>query len=202
MIKNIVFDLGNVLLDFNPLDYLKAKGIEDSVKCKEIFNEIFKSEEWLMLDRGTITEEEAIRVLCERSKENSELIKLAMDNWYDILVPIDGTVKVLEGIRSAGYNLYVLSNFHLLAYENVTKRYPFFNYFHGGIISYKENLIKPDEEIYLRLIKRYNIIPEETIFIDDTLENVEAAKVFGINGIVFKNPNNLREELKGYKINI
>ncbi|WP_286908179.1 HAD family hydrolase [Clostridium sp. UBA1652] len=164
MIKNIVFDLGNVLLDFNPLDYLKAKGIEDSVKCKEIFNEIFKSEEWLMLDRGTITEEDAI--------------------------------------RSAGYNLYVLSNFHLLAYENVTKRYPFFNYFHGGIISYKENLIKPDEEIYLRLIKRYNIIPEETIFIDDTLENVEAAKVFGINGIVFKNPNNLREELKGYKINI
>ena len=202
MIKNVVFDLGNVLLDFNPLDYLKAKGIEDSVKCKEIFNEIFKSEEWFMLDRGTITEEEAVRVLCERSKGNSELIKLAMDNWYDILTPIDGTVKVLEEISNAGYNLYVLSNFHLLAYENVTKRYPFFNYFNGGIISYKENLIKPEEEIYLRLIKRYNIIPEETIFIDDTLENVEAAKVFGINGIVFKNPNNLREELKGYKINI
>ncbi|ERK30867.1 HAD family hydrolase [Clostridium intestinale] len=202
MIKNIVFDLGNVLLDFNPLDYLKAKGIEDSVKCKEIFNEIFKSEEWLMLDRGTITEEEAIRVLCERSKGNSELIKLAMDNWYDILTPIDGTVKILEEIRNAGYNLYVLSNFHLLAYENVTKRYPFFKYFHGDIISYKENVIKPEEEIYIRLIKRYNIIPEETIFIDDTLENVEAAKVFGINGIVFKSPDNLREELKRYKINI
>lgn len=201
MIKNIVFDLGNVLLDFKPLEYLKAKGIEGD-KCKQVLSEVFKSEEWLMLDRGTITEEEAIDKICKRSKENSDLIRLAMDNWYEILIPIQESVEILKNIKANGYKAYVLSNFHLIAYENVTEKYSFFKYFDGGVISYEENLLKPEADIYDRLIKRYDIKPEETIFIDDTLENVEGAKALGINGILFKSPEDLIEKFKEYGVRI
>ena len=154
MIKNIVFDLGNVLLNFKPVVYLHTK-ISDKIKVQEVYEEIFTSKEWLMLDRGIITEEEAVNEICNRSTENSELIKLVMHNWYQLLTPIEDTVEILKELKNKGYRLYFLSNFHLLAYEDVTKRYEFFKSFDGGILSYKEKLIKPGNDIYNKLIEKY-----------------------------------------------
>lgn len=199
MIKNIIFDLGNVLLNFKPLEYLNSK-LSNEKKIQEVYKEIFLSEEWLMLDRGIITEEEAIDRIYKRSSDNGELIKMCMDNWYELLMPIEETVDILKEIKEKGYRTFVLSNFHLLAYENVTKRYEFFKYFEGGVISYKENLIKPESEIYKKLIDRYSIIPEESIFIDDSKANVEGAMKLGIEGIVFDNTENLRRKLIEYKV--
>ncbi|MDD7796145.1 HAD family hydrolase [Clostridium sp. 'White wine YQ'] len=201
MIKNIIFDLGNVLLDYNPVEYLMNKGIEKS-KVKELINQVFLSEEWAMLDRGTITEEEAIEVLCKRSKENEDLIRLAMDNWYEILTPIEESVEILKAVKGAGYKTYILSNFHLVAHENVTKKHDFFEHFDGGVFSFKEKLLKPEEEIYKLVLDRYNMKAEETIFIDDTAINIEAANKLGINGIVFKGAEDLRDELSKYGVNI
>jgi len=153
-----------------------------------------------MLDRGIITEEEAINRLCDRNPHNSELIKLSMDNWYEILTPIEETVEILKEVKAKGYRTFVLSNFHLLAYEDVIKRCGFFKFFDGGIISYKENLLKPESEIYEKLILKYDIDPSETIFIDDTKVNVEGAKKLGIETILFTNPEELREKLIEYKV--
>ena len=199
MIKNIVFDLGNVLLSFKPLEYLRTK-VTDERKIEQLHKEIFSSEEWLMLDRGIITEEEAINRLCDRNPHNSELIKLSMDNWYEILTPIEETVEILKEVKAKGYRTFVLSNFHLLAYEDVIKRCGFFKFFVGGIISYKENLLKPESEIYEKLILKYDIDPTETIFIDDTKVNVEGAQKLGIETILFTNPEELREKLIEYKV--
>ncbi|MBU3110284.1 HAD family hydrolase [Clostridium lacusfryxellense] len=199
MIKNIVFDLGNVLLNFNPLVYLNSQ-ISDKVKVQQIYEEIFKSKEWLMLDRGIITEVEAIKEICNRSTDNSELIKLVMHNWYQLLTPIEDTVEILKELKHKDYRLYFLSNFHLLAYEDVTKRYGFFKYFDGGILSYKEKLIKPGNDIYNKLIEKCKINPEETIFIDDTLENIESAIKLRFKAILFINSNDLREKLKEYNV--
>lgn len=199
LIKNIIFDLGNVLLNFKPLEYLNSK-LSDEDKCRQVYKEIFLSEEWLMLDRGAITEEEAIDRIYNRSLENGELIRACMDNWYELLTPMEETVEILKEIRENGYRTFVLSNFHLLAYENVTKRYDFFKYFEGGIISYKENLLKPDSDIYKKLIKRYDLVAEESIFIDDTKANVEGATKLGIRGIVFDGSANLRKKLLEYKV--
>ncbi|MDA8220782.1 MAG: hypothetical protein M0Z35_03485 [Desulfitobacterium hafniense] len=91
MIKNIIFDLGNVLLNFNPIEYVYKK-VPEKQSAHQIYEEIFKSTEWLMLDRGLITEDEAIDRICDRNTEKSQLIRDAMDNWYQMLTPIEGVV--------------------------------------------------------------------------------------------------------------
>lgn len=199
--KNIIFDLGNVLLNFKPEEYLKAK-LKENDKVSEIHKEIFQSQEWVMLDRGTITEEEAKNILIKNSSKNGNLIKLAFENWYELLTPIEASVKVLKGLKNANYNVYFLSNFHLLAFEYVTKKYDFFNLFDGGIVSYKEKLIKPEEGIYKRIIEEYQIKPEESIFIDDVQVNVEGARKLNFETILFKNSKDLRERLRSNNINL
>ncbi|WP_315118174.1 HAD family phosphatase [uncultured Clostridium sp.] len=199
MIKTIIFDLGNVLLNFKPIEYLRSK-LSDEIKVQEVYKEIFLSEEWILLDKGDITEEEAVNRICNRSFNNKELIKLCMENWYELLTPIEESVKILEEVKLKGYKTLALSNFHLLAYKNVIERYDFFNYFDGGIISFKEKLLKPENEIYEKLIMTYEINPKETIFIDDTKSNIESAKKLGFKTILFDNSVNLRNELIEYKV--
>lgn len=194
MVKTIVFDLGNVLLSFDPVKYIENK-INDESKVSTVCEAIFKSEEWLMLDRGTITEREAIDRIVERNLELSELIELVMDNWYEILTPMEESFKILGELKEKGYKILFLSNFHMIAAEKVVARYEFNKHFHGGVFSYVENLLKPEKEIYLRLLEKYDLVPEETIFIDDTKVNVEAANSLGINGLVFENADKLREDL-------
>lgn len=193
MIKNVIFDLGNVLLRFDPQGYLRTK-VNDENKVQELYNEIFLSQEWPMLDRGTISEKDAIDQIVKRSLQNAELIRHCMANWYEILVPMEDNINVLKEIKNSGYKTFILSNFHSLAYENVTNRYDFFAAFDGGIISYREKLLKPEKEIYHTLTQRYNIAPSESIFVDDTQVNIEGARMLGFETILFNNVTSLREE--------
>lgn len=110
MYKNIIFDLGNVLLDFNPRDYLKNKISDD--KLEDVFKAVFTSEEWIMLDRGTITEKEAINNIISRNSTYIKEINLAFESWYDILKPIEESINILMSLKKNGYKIYYLSNFH------------------------------------------------------------------------------------------
>jgi glucose-1-phosphatase len=201
MIKNIIFDIGNVLLNWKPEEYLKQKGIK-SDKILEVHNELFKCEEWGMLDRGAITEEEAKNIIINRSRENGHLIKLAFDNWYEMFTPIEDSVAILKNVKNAGYKVYYLSVFHLLAFEHVTRKYDFFELFDGGVASYEAKQVKPEEGIYKLLIEKYTIKPEESIFIDDSEANIEAAKKLNFNAIHLKKPKDLGELLRTYNINL
>lgn len=200
MIKNIIFDLGNVLLDFEPEEYVKSK-IEKG-KVDEIYKSIFKSDEWLMLDRGIISEACAAQNIINRNIENKQLVDLVFENWYDILTPIESSVEILKKLKERGYKVFYLSNFHLAAFKIVTEKYEFFKWFEGGVVSYEEKLLKPEKEIYEKIIKRYNLNPEETLFIDDSKANTNAAMEHGLSVITLHNPIDLKEELQELKINI
>lgn len=197
MIKNIIFDIGNVLLEFKPLDYLKRTFNDDNIE-KLLYKEIFQCEEWLHLDRGILTQDEVIKVISLRNPKYEVHIKKCMDNWIDILTPIEGTVKILSELKEKGYKLYLLSNFHSLAFEAVYSRYDFFKYFDGGIISYKENLLKPESEIYTKLLDTYNLNAKECLFIDDTLVNIEAASRLRINTVHFESCEMLGKSLSEF----
>jgi putative hydrolase of the HAD superfamily len=132
--------------------------------------------------------------------ENGHLIEMAFENWYEIFSPIKGTVEILKELKKAGYRVYYLSNFHLIAFEYIIRKYDFFNLFDGGIVSYKENLLKPEENIYKRIIEEYGLRPEETIFIDDTLANIEGAEKLNFGTILFNHPEELRQRLKEFII--
>jgi putative hydrolase of the HAD superfamily len=200
LIKNIIFDLGNVIIDFSPEEYVKSKINQE--KVDEIYKCIFQSEEWPMLDRGTIDEENARKNIINRNVKNEELINLVFENWHDILIPIESSINILKRLKEKGYSVYYLSNFHYTAFEYINKEYDLFKIFDGGVFSFKEKLLKPEKEIYDKIIREYNLKPNETVFIDDMKVNVEAAKEFGLEGIVLDNPKNLSIELQKLDINI
>lgn len=110
-----------------------------------------------------------------------------------MLTPMEDVLDIVKELKSIGYKIYFLSNYQLLAYEHVLKEHSLFNYFDGGVFSFEEKLLKPEPEIYEKLIKTYEIDPYESIFIDDTKENVESASNLGFNAILFTSPIELRE---------
>jgi FMN phosphatase YigB (HAD superfamily) len=194
MIKNIVFDIGNVLLYFKPEEYLDSFKFDETIKEK-VFQSIFKSKHWVELDRGTLTENEAIDFFCKTSPELQQEIKKVMQDWIGILKPNLETVKILREIKEKNYRMFLLSNFHKSAFEKVSCENEFFNIFDGKIISYEINLIKPEEAIYNRLLKTYDLKAEETLFIDDMKENIETAEKLGIHTILFKDAGSLKDAL-------
>ena len=197
MIKNIIFDLGNVLLDFDPEQYLIDLDYQGKIKEK-LKSEIFKTEEWLMLDRGTISQEEAVKIWQQRNPDLKAEIADVMAEWEKILTVKKDSLEILKSLAAKNYNLYILSNFHKKAFNYVTNRYDFFNYFDGRVISAAVKMIKPEAEIYDYLLKKFDLEAEETVFIDDSRKNIEAASAKGIRVIHFKNAESLAEELKLY----
>lgn len=201
MIKNVIFDIGNVILEYNPKEYLSKKLINiDLVSI--IFKEIFQSKEWEMLDRGTITEEEAINNIVNRNNDIECYIRGAFDNWYELLVPINETISIIKSLKKEGYNIYFLSNFHKISFEKIKEKYDFLNDFDGGIVSFKENLIKPEVDIYKRLLDEYKLKEEESVFIDDMEVNINAAKEININTILYKGNESLINGFNKYEIRI
>jgi len=197
LIKNIVFDLGNVLLDFDPERYLEALGYQGKVK-EQLKSEIFKTDEWLMLDRGTISQEEAVEIWQQRNPDLRGEIADVMTDWEKILTLKKESLEILESLAAKNYNLYILSNFHEKAFTYVSNKYNFFDYFDGKVISADIGMIKPDPEIYEHLLNKFNLEAGTTLFIDDSQKNIAAAINKGIRVIHFKDAASLKEELKLY----
>lgn len=202
MIKNIVFDLGNVLLDFKPGQFLSEKYPGDTGLQKRLYREIFQSEEWIMLDKGILDQDEVVERFSDKYPADADKIDNIFQRWTEMLKPISGTVTVLKKLRDQNYKLYALSNFHIKAFKKVFNDNVFFQYFNGIVISAEEKIIKPEKAIYQKLISRYQIIPEESIFIDDTEENLEGADKFGFKTILFRSPLELIQKLKDAEIEL
>lgn len=194
MIKNIVFDIGRVLLEFKPKDYLLKK-YNDELLTDQLHSVIFESKEWVDLDRGVLTDEEAIKIFTDRHEVHKVPIKEVMEDWHNLLTPIDGTVSILEKLKHKGFRIILLSNFHLNAFEKVYEKYPFLRLADDMVISSKIKMLKPSNEIYEHMLSTLCLIPEECLFIDDTAANIEGAAKLGINAVQFKNSEQLEKYL-------
>jgi len=195
MIKNIVFDLGNVLLSFRPSEFFDKKNYPENIKTT-ILSDIFGSKEWGMLDNGDLTTEEVIDIIASKSSLNKEEIAHVFNLRVSLLFPLDQNVRLLPELKKQGFKLYFLSNFPKDVYDEIKTGYYFFKYFDGGIISSEVKFSKPHQRIYEILLEKYSLIAEECLFIDDLEINVKAAEIFGMKGLVTFGSQEISKELK------
>jgi epoxide hydrolase-like predicted phosphatase len=194
MIKNLIFDLGNVLLSWKPEEFFDENGYSPE-KTAVIIRDIFRSEEWLLLDNGDITINEAINMISARSSLKTDEIRAVFDLRSSIIFPLALNVKMLPALKKKGFKLYFLSNFPDDIFDDLLKKYDFFKYFDGGLISARVNASKPGRKIYEILLEKYSLKPEECLFADDSLLNVRGAESLGIKSVHVSKPDDLRKHL-------
>lgn len=195
MIKNLIFDLGNVLLSWKPEEFLENCGYATERKAI-IINDIFRSPEWLMLDNGDISIGDAIERIAAKSSLKSGEIAAVFDLRPRILYPLVSNIKMLPALKKQGFKLYYLSNFPDDIFDDLVEQYDFFKYFDGGLISARAKASKPDRRIYEMLLEKYSLKAGESLFADDSLLNVRGAETVGIKGVHVSIPEDLRGHLK------
>ena len=202
MIKNILFDMGNVLIHFDRKAFLDRLDISEEDK-QLLLREVFLSVEWVQMDRGTLREETAEPLMCQRLPEHlHSAVHSLVSLWDNPMLPIAGMAELVEELKDNGYGIYLLSNASVRQHEYWPK-IPGWQSFDGKIISADEKVMKPHPDYYLRALDRFKLIPGECVFIDDVPANIEGAMYCGIPGIVFHGDVQLlREQLRVKGIHI
>lgn len=179
-IKNIVFDMGGVLADFDPDRSLRSHFPENL--HEEIKKQTFLSDEWREMDRGTYTVEEAVDIMCSRLPDelHNEVKKMIIDHEAE-MPPIEITYPVVKSLHENGYKIYLLSNCPMWFFT-FKETIPAFSFFDGFIVSAEYNQIKPDDALYLTLFEKFGLVPSECFFIDDSAANVETGLRLGMKG--------------------
>ena len=195
MIDTLVFDMGGVLIDFSAqlfTERLQVSG-EDRALLER---HVLRTTDWVRLDRGTITEAEALVHACaglpRRLHAAADYI---INHWNEPIVPIEGTAEVVRQLKARGYALYLLSNAGVRQHS-YWNDIPGSECFSGTVISADLHLLKPEAAIYQALFDKFDLTPANCIFVDDLPLNVEAAQNAGMQGIVFYDAQQLRSELQ------
>lgn len=196
MIRNIVFDMGQVLLRFLPDLFIERLGVEGEDK-KLLNREVFRSLEWARMDRGSLTDEEAAEIICRRVPERlHDAVHKLVAMWDRPILAVEGTEELIAELKEKGYGIYLLSNASYRQHDYWPKL-PASRYFDGTLISADVKLVKPQPEIYRLLCETFSLVPDECVFIDDAINNAEGAFLCGMHPIVFHNDvNELRERLR------
>lgn len=203
MIKNIIFDMGGVLLDWNPKKFLKHFDLTEEEQTL-IYNTVFESYRWPLLDFGYYESEEAfLKEVLPQLPEKLRTITIQLVTNWDILGAngVPGMSDIVKKLKDNGYNLYLLSNAgprHDEYWHNV----PGSEYFDGKVVSALVKQFKPCADIYNTILSRYNLKAEECVFIDDVTVNCAGAFLAGIQPIVFRNAEDLVIELRKLNVRI
>ena len=193
-LMDIVFDIGNVILEWNPQKLLNSLFV-CKTESKEAMENIIAHDDWQMLDKGTLSLEEAISRANDRCKIGVNKIRKLFEETPKSLKLIQDTVDAIMELSGKGYSLYVLSNMHEHSFEYLSKTYDIWRHFSGIVISSHIKSIKPEPEIFEYLIDTYNLIPRNTVFLDDLKCNIDAAKKIGLNTIHVKNASKIKDEI-------
>jgi len=182
--KNIVFDMGNVLIEWNP-QHIVGRFTDDEDKIDKISKALFEIPEWGKLDEGTITEEEVLQIAKSKlPEEYYDDLEEVFDNWHYCLTINADTATLVKTLHAKGYGIYLLSN--------ACKRFPMFKrdihclkYMDGIMVSYQEKCCKPDKKIYTKFFDKFDLNPEECLFIDDLEANCQGARDMGMDSYQF-----------------
>jgi putative hydrolase of the HAD superfamily len=205
MIKNIIFDLGNVIINYDQQAIINRFAKTNEEK-EYLMEDNFKAPEWKKIDLGEINNDEAIESINKR--HNNKFAELTDDfwhNWFKMQKINEDVVELAKQLKDKGYNIYVLSNMANATY-NFFKGHAFFKLCNGIIISAQEHIKKPDERIFNILLDRYNLKVEECLFIDDddTNRSYETANKLGILGrrVIPNDCNDIKKELEEFNIQV
>ena len=200
-LENIVFDLGGVLVDWNPKYLYNKVFYHDKNRISSFLSQVCTSEWNVEQDAGRSLAD-ATQLLVEKFPEEETYIRMYYDRWEEMLRgEIKDTVTLLEDLKARNeHNLFALTNWSAETFPIALERFDFLGFFEGIVVSGEERTRKPFRKIYEILFDRYNINPSSSIFIDDSLNNVEAAVELGMKGVHFKNPEQLISELRTFGI--
>lgn len=197
MIKNIIFDFGKVLVDYD-FRHIITRFFADKEQ-EERFYEIATNETFMdIVDKEEIPFSELIEDLKRKYPEFSEAFQKFHDHYPDFVTgEVPGMRELLKELKDKGYKLYGLTNWCSAVHE-VMRRYDIFNLLDGRVISSEEKLIKPDKAIYLKVCEKYGLKPNECLFTDDKEKNIDGARSAGMNAVLFKDCEDFRKQLANY----
>ena len=185
MIKYIIFDVGKVLVEYDPDSYMNRLGFD--AKTKRVLNEaMFENPLWNEFDRGDMSTEEILQKFIFNAPDYEKEIIKAFQSIGDAIELFSYSVDWIKELKNRGYRVYILSNYPEFTYEQTEKKMKFLDYVDGTVFSYSCKVIKPEKEIYEHLCEKYSLLPEESVFIDDRNENIAQAINLGFYGIQFK----------------
>ena len=183
MIRNIVFDIGNVLVDYCWQDHIAHYGFTGE-KADRIARAMMLVPDWKELDRGVLSGEEFRKLLIGKAPELEQEILLLMSDLSTLVRRREGSIPWIQDLKARGYGTYYLSNYGEQVRRDTADSLDFMKEMDGGIMSCEVHQIKPDAEIYHTLLDRYGLKAEESIFLDDTKINVDAALGVGMQGLL------------------
>ena len=198
MIKNIIFDIGGVLVSFEPDRVFREMGLPEK-EVQILYQHTAKSPYWKELDRGILPKEEVFQTMADSMPPacRQHALEFLHKHIPAAVKSFDYSADWLKGLKERGYNLYLLTNYPEWLFEtHWEKGFTFTPYVDGKVVSGNVKLIKPDHAIYEALIKKYDLNPAESVFIDDVKENVQAAKECGLNSFQFTNIDEVKAKLE------
>lgn len=195
MITTVIFDVGNVLVDYCWKKHFASFGFS-----KEVFDKVAAAtvldEDWNEYDRGVLTDEEVLNRFIANDPSVEKEIRQVNENLSGVIEVYPYTAQWITDLKERGLKVYILSNYGEKCYRECGSKLDFVKLTDGAVFSYQEKLIKPDDAIYQRILKRYDLKPEECVFFDDREDNIKAACENGIKGIVFESYQQANRELE------
>lgn len=199
MVKNVIFDVGRVLVDWEPDIAFRSLGFDEETS-RIVAKATVYSEDWKEFDRSTAEGEEMLSRFIGNAPAYEKEIRLVWDN---VGLPVHRrpyASEWIKGLRANGYRVYILSNYSRWTYAQTEEALSFVKDADGALFSFEVGQIKPEPEIYQSLFARFHLKPEECIFVDDCEENITAGRAQGMPGIVFTSYEQAVRELAGYGV--
>lgn len=199
MIQNIIFDVGKVLVEWEPERVMRRLGM-DAPTVEAVADATVRTKDWDEADRGACAPEELLARFIEKAPEYEKEIRSFWEHIGMAIYQYDYVKEWMRTLKEQGYHLYILSNYGARTYEHTKEKLSFLADVDGALFSFQVKQIKPEPEIYHTLLERYNLNAEECVFLDDREENIKAAEACGICGIRFTSYEQAKQSLREYGV--